>query len=92
MKKFEDKNYPLSDLTEKIIKIAFDVFNEFGYGLPERVCQRAFAIELEKAKIKFKKECYGAIKYGGKIVGKYFIDFLIEDKIAVELKIRNELY
>ena len=92
MKKYENKDYPLSDLTEKIIKVAFDVFNEFGYGLPERIYQRAFAVELEKSNIEFKKERYGAIKYEGKVIGKYFLDFLVDGQVAVELKIRNELY
>ncbi|MCX6810378.1 MAG: GxxExxY protein [Candidatus Berkelbacteria bacterium] len=51
-----------------------------------------FAVEFEKTKIGYKRECYGAIKYDGKIIGKYFLDFLVEDQIAVELKIRNEIY
>ncbi|MFA5158248.1 MAG: GxxExxY protein [Patescibacteria group bacterium] len=92
MKKFEDQQYPLSNLTEKLIKISFDVFNQLGYGLPERVYQKAFAVELTRHHLEFKRECYGKIDFNGVIVGKYFIDFLVEDKVAVELKVRNEIY
>lgn len=89
---FKNQNYPHSELTEKIIKISFDIYNEFGYGLPERVYQNAMAVAFGNSNLEYKKECYGAIKYDGKMVGKYYLDFLVESRIAVELKVRNELY
>jgi GxxExxY protein len=91
-----DKNikteYPESALTSKIINCAFKVFNVLGYGLPEKVYQTAMAREMETLKIHFKRECYGNIKYYDQIVGKYFLDFLVENKVAVELKVRNNQY
>ncbi|TSC93587.1 MAG: hypothetical protein Athens101428_628 [Candidatus Berkelbacteria bacterium Athens1014_28] len=88
----DDKKYPHSKITEKIINLTFKVFNELGYGLAEKIYQRALAIELENSKIIFKRECYGAISYNGSTIGKYFLDFLIDGKVAVELKVRNEIY
>lgn len=92
MKKFDTNKYPNSELTDEIIRLAFKVYNEFGYGLPEKIYQKAFAVELQNSKIGFSRECYGAIKYNGQVVGKYFLDFLVDDKVAVELKVRNEIY
>jgi len=93
MNKYQnEKAYPHSKLTEKIISLAFKVFNELGYGLPEKVYQKAFAVELKSSDISYKRECYGVIEYAGEVIGKYFLDFLIDDKVAIEFKVRNEIY
>ena len=86
------KEYPESEITSKIIKCAFKVFNTLGYGLPEKVYQTAMAKELEDSKLHFKKECYGSIRYYDQLIGKYFLDFLVEDKVAIEFKVRNNQY
>ena len=84
--------YPESELTEKIIKCAFDVFKSLGYGLPERNYQSALAHALELDRFKYAREKYGKIIFKDKIIGKYYLDFLVEEKIAVELKVRNTVY
>lgn len=84
--------YPLSELTEKIISCAFDVFNELGYGLPEKVYQKALAKSLDDKNLSYDREKYSLIKYKTCIVGKFFLDFLVENKVALELKVRNEIY
>ena len=86
------KEYPESELTSKIIKCTFNVYNKLGYGLPERIYQRALAKEFKLSEILYKKECYGKVVYYDEIIGKYFLDFLVENKIAVELKVRNHNY
>ena len=68
------------------------LFLELGYGLPEKVYQQALEEELKTNKIQYCREKYGAITYKNQRIGKYFIDFLIEHRVAVELKVRNEIY
>lgn len=68
------------------------IFLELGYGYPEKIYQKALEKELKKQKIPYKRECYSKILYDGEVVGRYFLDFLIEDKIAVKLKVRREIY
>ena len=85
-------DYPESELTEKIIKCAFLVYRQLGYGLPERVYQRAFAKCLEDQKFAFNREKFGKILFDDVTVGKYFLDFFIENKVAVEFKVRNDIY
>lgn len=80
------------DLTARIIKCCFSIYNELGYGYPEKVYQSALTIDFNKAGIKFQKESYSKILYDGKIVGRFYLDFLVEDKIALELKVRREMY
>ena len=77
--------YP--ELSYKIIGVAFKVFNSLQYGHQEKYYQRALEIELKKEGIKYEKEKEVALNYNGSKIGKYYLDFLIEDKIVVELKV-----
>ena len=93
MKKEPDNTkYPEVKLTKKIIGIAFKVYNSLGYGYPERIYQKAFAVELNNINLKYEKEKYSKILYDGRIAGRFFLDFLVGNKIAVELKVRREIY
>lgn len=76
--------YP--ELSYKITGILFKVHNELGNKYQEKYYQRAVALELKNQKINFKKEIMVDLKYDNKNIGKYFLDFLIEDKIVLELK------
>lgn len=48
--------------------------------------QRAVETALHNNKLEFKKELMVNLTYKGEIVGKYFLDFLIKDKVVLELK------
>lgn len=74
------------DLTYKIRGAAFAVYNSLGTGHKESVYQNAFAVELEKAGVPFEKEKRIDVAHGGKSVGSYQPDFVIDEKIIVELK------
>lgn len=80
------------ELTEKIIKSCFDVYNQMGYGYPEKTYQKALETEFNKKKLDYKRELYSKILYDGKVVGRFFLDFLVEDKVALELKVRRQMY
>ncbi len=79
--------YP--ELSYQIIGAAFRVFNIVGYGLREKVYQQSFARELELLKLSFVKECLVEIMYKDEKIGKFFLDFIVENKIVVELKVRS---
>ncbi len=80
------------DLTREIIGVSYTVHNMLGFGHREKVLQRAHAIEYEKLGLKFKKECCVRIYYDGRIIAKYLMDFVIENKVVVELKLANDFY
>ena len=86
------ERYPEKELTGKIIGCAFEVFKQLGYGLPEKTYQKALAESLNENNIKYSREKYGTIKFNDVTVGKYFLDFLVKNKVAVELKVRNDIY
>jgi len=76
--------YP--ELSYKIIGILFDVYNNLGYGYQEKYYQEAVAIEFKKAKIYFREQVSLPINFKGDTIGRFFLDFLVEDKIVVEIK------
>lgn len=86
------EEYLYEELTYKIIGASYSVYNQLGFGHREKVIQRAHEIEYENAGLSFKKECCVKIMYDGRIIAKYYLDFVVEDKIVVELKLANEFY
>ena len=79
----------LPELSFDIVGCAFDVYNEIGPGHLEKIYQKAFAIALKNKNISFMEQFYAPLFYKGQVIGKHFIDFLIEDKIIVEIKKGN---
>ncbi len=76
--------YP--ELSYKLIGIAYEVYNQLGYGHLEKTYQRAFAKELTDAHIPFKEQIKYSVDYKGANIGNNFFDFLVEDIVIVELK------
>lgn len=80
-----------SDITEKLIGCAMRVHQKMKNGYLESVYQNCLAIELDKAGVRYTKEVELPIYYEEVKVGKRRVDFLIEEKIIVELKAQVEL-
>ena len=74
------------ELTYRIIGCAMKVHNTLGNGFQEVIYQRCLAIELEKAGVLFSREQAHAIYYEGIDVGTRRADFVIENKVIVEIK------
>jgi len=74
------------ELSYKIRGVFFEVYNNLGYGHRETVYQKALAAELALQKICFKRELRLNVSYKGKSVGVYIPDFVVEDKIIIEVK------
>jgi GxxExxY protein len=83
----EDLLYP--ELSYQIIGCAYDIYNELGPVHQEKYYQRALAQILKQRNIPFEEQVYSPLKFQGKVIGKLFLDFLIEKKVIVELKKGN---
>jgi GxxExxY protein len=79
------------DLTKNIIGCAMKVHSTLGNGFQEVIYQRCLGIELQKQGMNFVRELEMPIFYEGIEVGTRRVDFLVEDKISVELKAVSEL-
>jgi len=73
-------------LTEKIIGVFYDVYNELGHGFLESVYEQALAIALGEAGIKFERQPPISVWFRGQQVGDFRGDLLVEDKVLLELK------
>ena len=74
------------ELTHKIIGAAYKVFNTLGFGFLESIYKNAMIVELAKNNLKVEAEKPLKVYYDNQIVGDFFIDLYIEDKVVVELK------
>lgn len=83
-RKIEELIYP--ELSYKIVGCAFDVYNEIGFGYAEKYYQKALAIAFRNKNIPFKEQAYFPLEFQGEIIGKGYCDFVIDDKVIIELK------
>ncbi len=84
-------NYKHSELTEKIIKAFYKVYNTLGYGFLEKVYENALFIELESIGLNVKKQEPIKVYYEEKEVVVYFADLIVSDIIIIELKAAESL-
>ena len=87
----DKEGYKYSDLTGKIIGCAMRAHSTLGNGFQEVIYQRCLAIEMEKHNLCFHREMEMPIHYEGIEVGTRLADFLVEEKILVELKAITQL-
>jgi len=82
----KEKDYKYADITRTIIGAAMKVHSTLGNGFQEVIYQRALAIEMDKQGLSFQRELEMPIHYDGQEIGTRRVDFLVEDKVMVELK------
>jgi GxxExxY protein len=74
------------DLTQKIIGCAYTVHNKLGPGFLEKVYENALRIELERSAIKVKQQELISVWYEGQVVGDYYADLWIADRLIIEIR------
>lgn len=82
--KRDDLIFP--ELSFIINGVMFAVYNQLGGNHPEKYYQQAVSVGLKNKSIKFIEQYYVPLKFENEIIGKYYLDFLIENKIVLELK------
>ena len=73
-------------LTHAVIGCAFEVANELGPGFLESVYENAMIVALEDAGISVESQKPIDVSFRGRVIGNFFADLLVEDKVIVELK------
>ena len=85
------ENYKHSQLTEKILKAYYNVYDKLGYGFLEKVYENAMIIELMKLGLECEKQSATDVYYDEKRIGEYYADIIVEDKVIIELKAAESL-
>jgi len=81
-----------NNLTSQIIKAAYDVHNELGFGFLEQVYQSALKLVLDEMKLEAKREQKVEVLFRNHPIGHYFADIVVSDEVVIELKAVNELH
>jgi GxxExxY protein len=74
------------DLTERIIRAFYKVYNTLGYGFLEKVYENALYLELIENGCDVEKQKRIEVFYFGKKVGEYTADLIVEELVIIELK------
>lgn len=84
--------YLHSDITEKVIGALYQVFNGMGFGYQEKYYYRAIKNALLSLGFKVAEQLLAKIIVADKIIGRYFLDFLINDVVVLEIKVADRVY
>lgn len=74
------------ELSERVIGVYFDIYNELGHGFLESVYEEAFSVALAEAGIFFQRQLALPVWFRGHKIGEFRADLVVENKIIVELK------
>jgi len=85
------EEYKYTEITGEIIKCAFNVHNVIGNGFREVIYQKSLQREFSENGLKFVREFEMPIVYKGHQVGARRVDFLVENKVLIEIKALCEL-
>lgn len=78
--------FKYQDITEKIIRAYYNVYNTLGYGFLEKVYENAMMIELKAMGLNCVKQKPISVYFKENCVGEYFADIIVEDCVIIELK------
>ncbi len=79
------------EITQRIIGIFYEVYNVLGYGFLEKVYQSAMELRLNKAGLSVAPQHPIEVHFDGQVIGEYFADLVVEEKIIIELKAVQQL-
>lgn len=86
-----DTDFLYKDLSDKIINAFYTVYNTLGYGFLEKVYENALMQELINKNLFCEKQKPIKVYYQQKVVGEYFADIIVDNKIILELKAAEAL-
>ena len=82
--------YP--ELSYKIIGFVYKINDLIGFGQSEKIYCDALEELLKENNLEYSRELYFPIKLNGKLLAKRFFDFLVDDKIILEIKVGDLKY
>lgn len=80
------RGFKHKDLTEKIIKVFFEVYNELGRSFLESVYEKSLAIALTNCGLAVKRQAQIPVWFRGQKVGDFTADVLVDEAVLLELK------
>ncbi|MEO1129399.1 MAG: GxxExxY protein [Planctomycetota bacterium] len=86
------REWPASELTERILGAAIEVHRAMGPGLLESVYEECLAFELMETGLKVQRQVALPVRYKGRELGAgYRLDLVVEDTVLIEVKAVSHL-
>lgn len=82
----KDKKFLYKDLSYKLVGCFYDVYNELGPAHKEKIYHEALKMAFDEKRLRYKSKSKIKLKFKEKYIGTYEPDFIIENKIIVEIK------
>lgn len=79
------------DITDKIIKAFYKVYNTLGYGFLEKVYENALILELQQVGLQVSQQQPIKVYYNTQQVGDYYADIVVENVVIIELKVADAI-
>lgn len=73
-------------ITDQILGVFYDVYNELGHGFLESVYHRSLVLALEAKGLRVRSRVAIPVWFRGERVGQFEADVLVEDCVLLELK------
>lgn len=86
-----EKQILYKDLSYKTVGMGMQIHNELGFGFLEKVYENALMVLLENEGIPAKQQAAIPVHFHGAVVGDYYADILIDEKIILELKCAEKI-
>jgi GxxExxY protein len=81
-----DGNIIYKELSYKIVELSLEVHNELGCGFLEKVYENALMMLFDREKIPARQQAPADVHFQGKVIGQYFADIMVDNKLILELK------
>ena len=82
----DQKDFKQREVTQKIIGVFYEVYNELGQGFLESVYENAMGIALKEAGLDTVQQAPVTVRFRGQLVGDFRADLLVQRAVIVELK------
>src|SRR5678816_4350417 len=73
-------------ITDKILGVFYEVYNELGHGFLESVYHRSLVLALESVGLNVSSKVMIPVWFRGTRVGRFEADILVENCVLLELK------
>jgi GxxExxY protein len=85
-REYVDDRYAQSDLTDKILRIFYEVYNELGFGFLESVYEKALCKALQSAGLMVQCQLAVPVWFRGEVIADFRADLVVENAVILELK------
>jgi GxxExxY protein len=87
----DEHRFKHGDVTEKIIRVFYEVYNELGHGFLESVYERSLEVALSSMDLRVFRQIDIPVWFRGHQVGNFSADMLVENCVLIELKAARAL-